>query len=202
MASNYNPYQGATYEQMATYLSQKTGLDYHVAYNWLRAEGSQISGNPLGVGGTQHITYSSWQAGLDAAVALLKSNSLYRGIWLAIHTGNPAAERQSIVLSPWSGSSHYGGGAHFSTAGIGGSTYVPPGSPPGTQPTGIPPSDIVGQQGLPGIPSLQAIEGFSVGILVDVLVLVVIVVLAFSGLDDLLGGTASSGVRAAGELGG
>ena len=46
--TTFNPAQGATYGQMAAYLSAHSGLDYHVALNWLRAESSTVRGNPLG----------------------------------------------------------------------------------------------------------------------------------------------------------
>jgi hypothetical protein len=105
--TGYNPTMGATYGQMATYLASKSGLDYHVALNWLRSEGSQQRGNPLGANySAAHgpTYYANWRQGLDAAVALLRGSSNYRGILAAIRGGSPAAERAAIVASPWSGS--------------------------------------------------------------------------------------------------
>ena len=119
--TGFNPTMGATYGQMAQYLSAQSGLDYNVALNWLRSEGSQQRGNPLGVNWTAAhgpTYYANWRAGLDAAVALLRRSANYAGIRRAIAGGSPAAERAAIVASPWSGSSHYANGAHFSTAGI------------------------------------------------------------------------------------
>ena len=128
--TGFNPTMGATYGEMARYLAAQSGLEYHVALNWLRSEGSQQRGNPLGVNYTAAhgpTYYANWRQGLDAAVALLRRSANYRGILAAIARNNPAAERAAIVASPWSGSSHYGGGAHFSTAGIpgAGSTSIP-----------------------------------------------------------------------------
>lgn len=128
---DYNPYQGATYTDMAKYLADKSGLEFHVALNWLRAEGSQQHGNPLGYGYTKErgpVTFGNWRQGLDAAVNLLRTSSYYRPIQAAIAGGSPAAERAAIVNSPWSGTT-YSHGATFPTAGIPGAGDSRSGSP-------------------------------------------------------------------------
>jgi hypothetical protein len=162
MSTDYNPYQGATYAQMATYLSSKSGLDYRVALNWLHAEGSQQKGNPLGVDYTAKTgprLFASWQAGLDRAVQLLTTSSNYKNIVSAIRSGNPAAERAAIVASPWSGSSHYGGGAHFPTAGI---TGAVPAATPSSSPASSPGTVVILQPSVKGI-GLYPIPRDSIG---------------------------------------
>lgn len=165
--TGYNPTMGATYGQMATYLAARSGLDYHVALNWLRAEGSQQKGNPLGVNYTAAhgpTYYANWRQGLDAAVALLNRSSAYSRILAAIRGRSPADERAAIVASPWSGSSHYGGGAHFSTAGIPGATT---GSPPGLFNPGatLDPSQVTDKRGAPGSTGAPAAAGGQVTVL-------------------------------------
>lgn len=105
--------QGASYEVMAAYLARATGLDYTIAYDWLRSEGSVIPGNPLGLtGGGHFLTFPTWQAGMDAIARTIATLPYYAGIRAAIKSANPSAQRAAIIASPWD-KGHYAGGAHF-----------------------------------------------------------------------------------------
>jgi hypothetical protein len=101
------------------YLSAKTGLAPSVASAWLTNEGQSVGNptNPLNIvkGGTPNQTgsvgafgtYASPQAGLDAAAWLLKANTAYQGILVAIGVGSPVQQAQAIQNSPWA-AGHYG----------------------------------------------------------------------------------------------
>jgi hypothetical protein len=134
MPADYNPAQGATYGQMAAYLSAHSGLDYNVALNWLHAESSTVRGNPLGLthrqGGVSVFShFANYQQALDASIANLRNNPVYARVLAAIRGGSPAAERAAIVASPWAGG-NYNHGASFSTAGIPGTASVATSPPP------------------------------------------------------------------------
>ena len=100
------------------YLSAKTGLAPSVASAWLTNEGQSVANptNPLNIvkGGTPGQTgssggfgtYSSPQAGLDAAAWLLTANSAYSNILSAIQSGTPLQQAQAIQNSPWA-AGHY-----------------------------------------------------------------------------------------------
>lgn len=101
------------HEQQGTYLAAHSGLAVSVAVAWVTIENG-VNNNILGVEVNGVLArYPTWEAGLDAAIARLKTSSYYAGIRKAIASGNACAQRDAIVESPWSGASHYGHGAHF-----------------------------------------------------------------------------------------
>jgi hypothetical protein len=118
--STYNAAQHATYDQMAAYLSSRSGLNYQVALNWLRAEGSTVGNNPLGLTSghpAQFIHAATWQAALDASIQNLFNNPAYKRVVAAIRGRDPAAQRAAIIASPWA-EGNYNHGSSFSGAGI------------------------------------------------------------------------------------
>jgi hypothetical protein len=131
-----------TRAQLASALSGFSGLDYHVALNWLNAENS-VAGNgtnPLGIlcgnsaGSGLEIgcagrfaVYRSATDGVKAAAWLLAHGSHYGAVRTAIAGGTPAEQRASIVNSGWA-AGYYHGGTGFSSAGIPGMAGTPAGS--------------------------------------------------------------------------
>ena len=100
----------------ADYLASKTGLTPAAALAWLQAEQQQVPNptNPLNItaGGTPgesgtlrtsygtFATYSSPQAGLDAAAWLI-ANGQYSGIRATLGTGDSTAQAKAIDASKW-----------------------------------------------------------------------------------------------------
>ena len=117
------------------YLSAKTGLAPSVAAAWLANEGQSVANptNPLNIrtGGTPNQTgsiggfgtYASPTAGLDAAAWLLKANTAYSGVLVAIGMGTPSQQAKAIEASPWA-AGHYSGGI---SAMVNGSSSTPSG---------------------------------------------------------------------------
>ena len=159
-----------TRAHLATLLSSLTGLDYHVAYNWLGAENSVYPTNPLGtlystnmdaygsktaVGATGRFArFATPEDGIRAAAHEILARPYYTGVLAAIRAKDPAAQRLAIVLSPWAGGNNHGGSG-FSSAGIGGhaSHY------PGPAATSIPLTPAVALAGIAGIPPMAAGKG-------------------------------------------
>ncbi len=119
---------------LAAALAGFSGLDYHVALNWLNAENS-VAGNgtnPLGIlagnsagsglevgSSGRFAVYRSALDGVKAAAWLLAHGSHYPAVRTAIATGTPAQQRAAIVGSGWA-AGNYHGGTSFSSAGISG----------------------------------------------------------------------------------
>ena len=103
----------ASLQAKGAYLATNSGLCPAVALAWVMAEDG-VNNNTLGVTGSGGLnTYATWQEGLDAAITLLRTSSYYSGIMAAVANHDCCAQRNAIVASPWSGSSHYANGAHF-----------------------------------------------------------------------------------------
>lgn len=103
----------ASLQAKGAYLAANSGLCPAVALAWVVKENG-VNNNILGVTGSSGLnTYATWQQGLDAAISLLQTSSDYRAITAAIANHDCCAQRDAIVASPWSGSSHYGDGANF-----------------------------------------------------------------------------------------
>lgn len=115
------PYTPARIDYLASYLQQLLpGLNHDVAVKWIRAE-QGVNGNVLGVtysdASGQHLyRYSSQEAGLRAAVALLHANPAYHSI-LASLGRSSVAQLTAIAASPWAHKGYYAkafglGGSH------------------------------------------------------------------------------------------
>lgn len=103
----------ASEKTMGAYLAQTSGLAPEVALAWVKKENG-VNNDILGVTNQNGLEkFATWQQGIDAAVNLLQTSNYYAGIRAAIAGGNPCAQRDAIVASPWSGRSHYGNGANF-----------------------------------------------------------------------------------------
>ncbi len=125
---------GSSLAAKGAYLAARSGLCGSVALAWVTIENG-VNNNILGVEVNGRLaTYATWQQGIDAAVARLQTSSYYGGIRAAIASGDCCKQRDAIVASPWSGSSHYGNGAHFPAVagcapyagGSGGGVTLPP----------------------------------------------------------------------------
>lgn len=151
-----------------TYLSARTGLAPSVAAAWLANEGQSVPNptNPLNIrtGNTPNQTgsiggfgtYSSPQAGLDAAAWLLNANKAYKGILAAISGGTPVQQAKAIEASPWA-AGHYAPGNISARVAGGSSTPAPSGgastpltsTPSTTNPGAFVPQPGFTQDGLP-----------------------------------------------------
>lgn len=120
---------------LAASLATFSGLDYHVALNWLAAENSKVGngtnalgircGNSAGSGlevGCDAHGFAIYRNAVDGvkAAAWLVAHGPYSGVRNAIAKGTPAQQRAAIVASPWA-AGNYHGGTGFSSAGISGS---------------------------------------------------------------------------------
>ena len=107
------PYTATRIDSLARYLqSLLPGLNYNVATTWITAE-KGVNGNVLGVtynnSTGQHLyTYGSQEAGLQAAVGLLHSNSAYNGFLSSLSSNNAATEAKALAASPWNHSYYTG----------------------------------------------------------------------------------------------
>jgi hypothetical protein len=99
-------YTSERIDYLARYMqTQLPGLDYNIAVRWIRAE-QGVNGNVLGVtyvdaqGARRLRTYGSQEAGIRAAVSLLRSSSNYAGIRAALGQSY-AIQARAITASPW-----------------------------------------------------------------------------------------------------
>lgn len=111
------PYTAARIDYLARYMqTQLPGLSYDAAVKWIRAEQGE-NGNVLGVtyrdaSGQRLYQYQSQEAGIRAAVALIKSSGNYSGIRGSLGQ-DTASQLRAIAASPWNAPSHYNSGRTF-----------------------------------------------------------------------------------------
>jgi hypothetical protein len=95
---------------LAVFIQQvaaKTGLNALVVWAWALAEGGP-SGNPLNL--RPGTNYGSPQAAANAVATQINSGSTSTMIRAAAKSGNPRAQLQAIIASPWD-AGHYSGSA-------------------------------------------------------------------------------------------
>jgi hypothetical protein len=101
-------------------------LTHDAAVKWINAE-QGVNGNVLGVtyrdASGQHLyQYPSQEAGIRAAVSLIKTSGNYTGIRASLGQ-SVTTQLQAIAASPWNAPSHYRSGGTF---GVSISGFMPP----------------------------------------------------------------------------